>query len=62
MNYSFSELFEGKAQLSNKKKMAERNILICEHLYDLARLSEDISEIQRAQKNLLEARAMYARA
>ena len=57
MTFSFNDLL-GIPGKSKKSKIAERNILICEKNLALARASEDVLAIRKAQENLLKTRAM----
>lgn len=57
MTFSFNDLL-GIPGKSKKSKIAGRNILICEKNLALARASEDVLAIRKAQENLLKTRAM----
>lgn len=57
MAFSFNDLL-GISGKSKKTIIAERNILICERNLALARASEDVLAIRKAQENLLKTRAM----
>lgn len=57
MAFNFNDLL-GIPSKSKKATIAERNILICERNLALARASEDVLAIRKAQENLLKTRAM----